>query len=109
MLGVTPTKWIGRYIVDLEDFTDVPDWAPPMYEQQEGVEWRFTGPGILLVSEDGKIIILDSSHRAFQRHKIRRVGADKICGGFTEQSLVGFGQSGVSANYRVSADMPDIS
>ena len=51
LLGVTPTKWIGRYIVDLEDFTDVPDWAPPMYEQQEGVEWRFTGPGILLVSD----------------------------------------------------------
>ena len=61
MLGVTPTKWIGRYIVDLEDFTDVPDWAPPMYEQQEGVEWRFTGPGILLVSEDGKIIILEQN------------------------------------------------
>ncbi|MBQ1454018.1 MAG: hypothetical protein IIZ23_08610, partial [Ruminococcus sp.] len=61
LLGVTPTKWIGRYIVDLEDFTDVPDWAPPMYEQQEGVEWRFTGPGILLVSEDGKIIILEQN------------------------------------------------
>lgn len=61
LLGVTPTKWIGRYIVDLEDFTDVPDWAPPMYEQQEGVEWRFTGPGVLLVSEDGKIIILEQN------------------------------------------------
>lgn len=61
LLGVTPTKWIGRYIVDLEDFTDVPDWAPPMYEQQEGVEWRFTGPGILLVSEDGKIIVLEQN------------------------------------------------
>lgn len=61
LLGVTPTKWIGRYIVDLEDFTDVPDWAPPMYEQQEGVEWHFTGPGILLVSEDGKIIVLEQN------------------------------------------------
>ena len=61
LLGVTPTKWIGRYIVDLEDFTDVPDWAPPMYEQQEGVEWRFTGPGILLVAEDGRIIILEQN------------------------------------------------
>lgn len=61
LLGVTPTKWIGRYFVDLEDFTDVPDWAPTMYEQQEGVEWRFTGPGILLVSEEGKIIILEQN------------------------------------------------
>ena len=61
LLGVTPTKWLGRYIVDLEDFSDVPDWAPPMYEQQEGVEWRFTGPGILLVSEEGKIIVLEQN------------------------------------------------
>ena len=61
VLGVTPTKWIGRYLVDLQDFTDVPDWAPPMYEQQEGVEWRFTGPGILLVSEDGKLIVLEQN------------------------------------------------
>ena len=61
MFGVKPTKWIGRYLFDLEDFTDVPDWAPPMYEQQEGVEWRFTGPGILLVSNDGEIIILEQN------------------------------------------------
>lgn len=61
LLGVKPTNWIGRYIVDLQDFTDIPDWAPPMYEQQEGVEWRFTGPGILLVSKEGKIIILEQN------------------------------------------------
>jgi hypothetical protein len=61
MFGVKPTKWIGRYLFDLQDFTDVPDWAPPMYEQQEGVEWRFTGPGILLVSSDDKIIILEQN------------------------------------------------
>ncbi len=61
LFGVKPTKWIGRYLFDLQDFTDVPDWAPPMYEQQEGVEWRFSGPGILLVSNDGKIIILEQN------------------------------------------------
>ena len=49
---------MGRYIYDLQDFTDVPDWAPPMYEKQEGVEWQFSGPGILLVSSD-RIIILE--------------------------------------------------
>ncbi len=61
LLGVTPTKWLGRYIVDLQDFSDVPDWAPPMYEQQEGVEWRFSGPGILLISYDGEIIVLEQN------------------------------------------------
>ncbi len=58
LCGVKPTGWVGRYIYDLQDFTDVPDWAPPMYEQQEGVEWQFSGPGILLVSDE-KIIILE--------------------------------------------------
>lgn len=61
MCGVTPTTWVGRYIFDLQDFSDVPDWAPPMYEQQEGVEWRFSGPGILLVSREGKIIVLEQN------------------------------------------------
>ena len=36
----------------------MPDWAPPMYEKQEGVTWQFSGPGILLVSAD-KIIVLE--------------------------------------------------
>ncbi len=58
MCGVKPSGWAGRYIVDLQDFTDVPDWAPPMYEQQEGVEWQFSGPGVLLVSAE-KIIVLE--------------------------------------------------
>ena len=58
LCGVSPTGWVGRYIYDLQDFTDVPDWAPPMYEKQEGVEWQFSGPGILLVSAD-KIIVLE--------------------------------------------------
>lgn len=58
LLGVKPTGWVGRYVYDLQDFTDVPDWAPPMYEKQEGVEWQFSGPGIILVSDE-KIIILE--------------------------------------------------
>ena len=58
LCGVNPTGWVGRYVYDLQDFTDVPDWAPPMYEAQEGVEWQFEGPGIILVSSD-KIIILE--------------------------------------------------
>ena len=58
LCGVKPTTWVGRYIVDLQDFSDVPDWAPPMYEQQEGVSWQFAGPGLLLVSSD-KILVLE--------------------------------------------------
>lgn len=59
LFGMSETGWVGRYIYELQDFTDVPDWALPLYEQQSGVEWQFSGPGILLVSNEGKIIVLE--------------------------------------------------
>lgn len=61
MFGITSTGWVGRYIYDLEDMTDVPYWAPPMYLQKYGYEWKCSGPGILLVSGDGDIIVLEES------------------------------------------------
>lgn len=59
LCGITDTGWSGRYIVELQDFEDVPDWAPGAYESKYGVEWRFSGPGILLVSDSGDIIVLE--------------------------------------------------
>lgn len=59
LFGMSETGWVGRYIYDLQDFSDVPDWAPELYEQQSGVEWQFSGSGILLVSNEGKIIVLE--------------------------------------------------
>ena len=82
LLGVTPTKWIGRYIVDLQDFSDVPDWAPPMYEQQEGVEWRFSGPGILLISSDGEIKILEQNVDFNNKNLLKIYIKDKYKGEF---------------------------
>ncbi|MBQ7714862.1 MAG: hypothetical protein IJT70_03220 [Clostridia bacterium] len=72
MCGVTPTGWLGRYIFDLQDFTDIPVWARPMYERQEGIEWRFSGPGILLVSREGKIIILEQNED-FQSKQLLKI------------------------------------
>ena len=65
LFGMSQTGWVGRYIFELQDFTDVPDWAPPLYEQQEGVEWQFSGPGILLVSNEGKILSKESNSSKF--------------------------------------------
>ena len=58
LFGAHQTGWVGRYIYDLQDFTDVPYWAPPMYEEKYGQKWLFTGPGILLVG-NGDIIVLE--------------------------------------------------
>lgn len=59
LFGIEQTGWVGRYIYELSDLTDVPYWAPPMYESKYGVEWRCSGSGILLVSGDGDIIVLE--------------------------------------------------
>lgn len=58
IFGISQTGWVGRYIYDLQDFTDVPYWAPPMYQEKYGQKWMFTGPGILLVG-GGDIIVLE--------------------------------------------------
>ncbi|MBO4869856.1 MAG: hypothetical protein J5585_09105, partial [Clostridia bacterium] len=71
MCGVTPTGWLGRYIFDLQDFTDIPEWARPWYEQQEGIEWRFTGPGILLVSKDR--ILIFTQNEDFQSNNLLKI------------------------------------
>lgn len=59
IFGIRQTGWVGRYIYDLADMTDVPYWAPDMYKNKYGQEWRLQGPGILLVSSDGNIIVLE--------------------------------------------------
>lgn len=59
LCGIQSTSWIGRYIFELQDMTDVPEWAPPLYKQISGVEWKFRGPGLLLVSSKGDLIILE--------------------------------------------------
>ncbi len=58
LFGIRQTGWVGRYIYDLQDFTDVPYWAPPMYQEKYGEKWLFTGPGLLLVG-NGDIIVLE--------------------------------------------------
>ena len=57
--GITESGWVGRYIFELQDLTDVPWWAPSLYTQTYGTEWNFSGPGILLVSGKGNIIVLE--------------------------------------------------
>lgn len=58
LFGISQTGWVGRYIYDLQDFTDVPYWAPPMYQEKYGEKWLFTGPGLLLVG-NGDIVVLE--------------------------------------------------
>lgn len=58
LFGVSCTGWIGRFIYDLADLTDVPPWALTLYETQYGKVWDLDGSGLLIVSQDGELIIL---------------------------------------------------
>lgn len=59
LFGISTTGWVGRYIYDLQDLTDVPYWAPDMWRAKYGQEWNCSGPGILLVSSEGDILVLE--------------------------------------------------
>ena len=59
LFGISSTGWVGRYIYDLQDLTDVPYWAPDMWRAKYGQEWNCAGAGILLVSGDGDILVLE--------------------------------------------------
>ncbi len=59
LFGISTTGWVGRYIYDLQDLTDVPYWAPDMWRAKYGQEWNCAGAGILLVSSSGDILVLE--------------------------------------------------
>ena len=59
LFGISSTGWVGRYIYDLQDLTDVPYWAPDMWRAKYGQEWNCSGAGILLVSSSGDILVLE--------------------------------------------------
>ncbi len=80
LFGIQMTGWVGRYIYDLQDFTDVPEWAPPMYEEKYGQKWLFTGPGLLLVG-NGDIIVLEES-TCFQSKNLLKIS---VAEGYEEE------------------------
>lgn len=76
LFGIRETGWVGRYIYDLADMTDVPYWAPPMYKEKYGVEWRCSGSGILLVSDDGDILVFEA-RKDFEDDRLLKISTTK--------------------------------
>lgn len=74
--GIHHTGWVGRYIYDLADLTDVPYWAPDMWRAKYGQEWNCSGPGILLVSSDGDILVLEEK-TDFESKNLFRISINK--------------------------------
>lgn len=58
LFGIQFSGWIGRFVTDMQDMSDVPSWALSLYETQYGKTWDLKGSGILIVSESGELVIL---------------------------------------------------
>jgi hypothetical protein len=57
-LGVTWTRWIGRYFPRLEERAEVPEWLRRDYEREWRRPWAFEGPGYVLVQDDAHVEVL---------------------------------------------------
>ncbi|MCH7471398.1 hypothetical protein IIA79_00400 [bacterium] len=58
VLGVTWTRWIGRYFIDFQDEKDVPAWLYELYELKYGKEWDLTGSGYMLCRDESTEFII---------------------------------------------------
>ncbi len=53
------TGWTGCYFKSLNQSNPgLPDWICQQYELKYNMKWNYTGPGIILIKEDGNIIVL---------------------------------------------------
>jgi hypothetical protein len=62
LLGIEWKGWTGRFFHTLniqgKGFL-IPSWMPRLYEEQYAKPWEFRHPGIVLVHEDGAVIVLE--------------------------------------------------
>lgn len=60
IFGVKWSGWKGRYFKELSKNGEVNEWIVKNYEEQYKEAWNFTGGGFVLISDEGKIIILEN-------------------------------------------------
>ncbi len=63
--NISWTGWVGRYFEDLDTVTnkELPPWLVNNYIRDNNNDWPFSKSGIALVSNDGKVVILeDQTH-----------------------------------------------
>ncbi|MFK0525482.1 hypothetical protein ACINKY_25030 [Paenibacillus illinoisensis] len=58
ILGLKSSGWRGKYISNLQSRVQVSEQVRMDYERIAGQAWPYSGKGILLVHEDGRVIVL---------------------------------------------------
>ena len=61
--GIIYTGWKGKYVNNLAQgkHAETPDWIVESYISKMG-HWKFSGPGIVLVNEQGDVIVLEKEN-----------------------------------------------
>jgi cellulose synthase/poly-beta-1,6-N-acetylglucosamine synthase-like glycosyltransferase len=62
LLGVHWTGWIGRYLAELSNTKEVAEWVRQAWMRRSGRVWDLSGPAVLLIHEDGRVVILRVGH-----------------------------------------------
>jgi hypothetical protein len=61
LFDFTWTGWIGCYFESLSNTDNMlPNWVVELYEKKNKQKWAFSGTGIVLVQEQGDILVLES-------------------------------------------------
>lgn len=97
----TWTGWSGRYFKDLTQGVEVPIWAIEDYEAQTDQKWNFTGEGMILVSDDTRIVVLQNG---------KEIGKDDIYLFFESAYQTEFGiENDIPYDYWFEWTLPDAS
>ena len=75
-LGIRWTGWVGRHFPYLDLTADLPEWIPRAWTRQTGRGWPFRGPGYVLMSEQGRLVVLVEGVDTPRRALRVRVAAD---------------------------------
>jgi hypothetical protein len=64
LTGVISSGWMGQYYKALDTVSQhaVPAWMPALYRKQTGEPWTFTKAGVVLLKENGIIVLEEGRH-----------------------------------------------
>lgn len=78
LIGVSSSGWMGQYYKTLDTISQhaVPAWMPALYRKQYGEPWTFTKPGVVLLKENGIIVLEEGTHLTSSYPVIRTNSTD---------------------------------
>lgn len=76
LLGLSSTGWMGQYYRSLDTVSShsVPAWMPALYRKQYREPWNFTKAGVVLLKENGIIVLEEGKQLATALPVIRTTG-----------------------------------